>query len=96
MSMSGRGGSREGSGRPSPWNNKKTVAIRVPECFAQELLNYARRLDRDENTNNIDNVHNQKLLSMLKETLNYPTNSFGKGKAVIKEVVSIMENVQNQ
>lgn len=96
MSMSGRGGSREGSGRPSPWNNKKTVAIRVPECFAQELLNYARRLDRGENTSSIDNVHNQNILSMLKDTLNYPTNSFGKGKAVIKEVVSIMENVQNQ
>ncbi|MUL38419.1 hypothetical protein BWI75_19315 [Gloeocapsopsis sp. AAB1 = 1H9] len=67
--------------------------------FAQELLNYARRLDRGENTNStssIDNVHNQKALDMLKETLNYPTNSFCKGKAIIKEVISIMENVQNQ
>lgn len=96
MSMSGRGGAREGSGRPSPWNNKKTVAIRVPECFAQELLHHARRLDQGENISSIDNVHNQKVLAMLKETLNYPTNSFGKGKTIIKEVVSIMENVQNQ
>ena len=96
MSISGRGGSREGSGRPSPWNNKKTVAIRVPECFALKLLDYARRMDQGKELDNLDNVQNQKTLIMLKDALNYPTNSFGKGKTVIKEVISMIENVQNQ
>lgn len=96
MSVFGRGGSREGSGRPSAWNNKKTVAIRVPECFAAELLNYARQMDEGKNLSLLDNVQNQKLLIILKKALEYPTNSFGKGKAVIKEVISILESVQNQ
>lgn len=96
MSISGRGGSREGSGRPSAWNNKKTVAIRVPECFALKLLDYARRMDQGEKLDSLDNVQNQKALMMLKDALEYPTNSFGKGKAVIKAVISMMENVQDQ
>ncbi len=94
--MSGRGGSREGSGRPSAWNNKKTVAIRVPECFSEQILDYARQLDNGEISQPIDNVRNQKMLQMLKDALQYPTNSFGKGKTVLKEVVSILEIVQNQ
>ncbi len=94
--MSGRGGSREGSGRPSAWNNKKTVAIRVPECFSEQILDYARQLDNGEISQAIDNVRNQKMLQMLKDALQYPTNSFGKGKTVLKEVVSILEIVQNQ
>lgn len=94
--MSGRGGSREGSGRPSAWNNKKTVAIRVPECFSEQILDYARQLDNGEISQPIDNVRNQKMLQMLKDALQYPTNSFGKGKAVLKKIVSVLENVQNQ
>lgn len=95
MFMSGRGGTREGSGRPSAWNNKKTVAIRVPECFSEQILEYARQLDNGNASQISDSVQNQKLLQMLKDALQYPTNSFGKGKAVLKEVVSILENVQN-
>jgi hypothetical protein len=110
MSISGRGGSREGSGRPSAWNHKKTVAIRVPECFAEQLLVYARQLDTSEIPQGNDNVQNQgnivqyqtnnvqyqKVLLMLKDALEYPTNRFGKGKAILKEVISILESVQNQ
>lgn len=96
MSISGRGGSREGSGRPSAWNNKKTVAIRVPECFAETLLEYARQLDRGETVQSSDNVQNQKILEMLRIALQQPTNSFGKGKAILKEIVCIIDNVQNQ
>ncbi|AFY91308.1 hypothetical protein [Chroococcidiopsis thermalis] len=96
MSISGRGGQREGSGRPSPWNNKKTVAIRVPEVFVEEVVEYARRLDRGERVVNSDSVQNQKLLEMLKNALDVPTKSFGKGKVILREIVSILETAQNQ
>jgi len=97
MSISGRGGLREGSGRPSTWNNKKTVAIRVPECFATDLLEYAKQMDKgDRILNGLDTVQNQKALHLLKDALKFPTNSFGKGKTLIKEAISILETVQNQ
>jgi hypothetical protein len=96
MSISGRGGSREGSGRPSAWNNKKTVAIRVPECFSEQILEYARQLDNGEIPQVIDNAQNQKILQMLKDALDVPTKSFGKGKVILREAISALESVQNQ
>lgn len=96
MSMSGRGGSREGSGRPSAWNNKKTVAVRVPECFSEQIIEYARLLDNGDIPQATDTVQNQKILEMLRDALNVPTKSFGKGKVILREVISILENVQNQ
>lgn len=96
MSTSSRGGSREGSGRPSAWNNKKTVAVRVPEVFASELLDYARRLDRGEKVLSSDSVQNQKVLEMLEMALQYKANSFGQGLKILREIKAILENVQNQ
>lgn len=96
MSISGRGGSREGSGRPSAWNNRKTVAVRVPECFSKQIIKYARLLDNNETPSVTDTVQNQKILQMLKDALDVPTNNFGKGKAILREVISILENVHNQ
>ena len=45
---SGRGGSREGSGRKSGWKNADTQTIRVPKVFAAQLLEIARKLDSGE------------------------------------------------
>lgn len=103
MNISGRGGSREGSGRPSTWNNKKTVAIRVPEIFSEQILDYARHLDNGEIIQVTDNVHNQldnvqyqKVLQLLHDALGVPSKSFGKGKVILREIKSILESVQNQ
>lgn len=96
MFISGRGGAREGSGRPSAWNNKKTVAVRVPECFSKQIIKYARLLDNNEIPQSTDTVQNQKILQMLKDALNVPTNNFGRGKAILREVISILETIQNQ
>lgn len=96
MFTSGRGGAREGSGRPSAWNNTKTVAIRVPERYSKQIIKYARLLDNEEISLAIDTAQNQKILQMLKDALNVPTNNFGKGKAILRKVISILENVQNQ
>lgn len=42
---SGRGGRRVGAGRPSNWNNSKTVVIRIPEHFVPQILEIVRLLD---------------------------------------------------
>lgn len=96
MSISGRGGQREGSGRPSPWNNKKTIAIRVPEIFAEELIDYARRLDSGKEIVVSDNVQSQKLLEMLEKALQYKANSFSQGLKILREMKAVLESVQNQ
>ena len=41
-----RGGKREGSGPKSTWKSGKTKTIRVPEAFADQVLDITRRLDK--------------------------------------------------
>lgn len=41
-----KGGYREGSGRKFKWKSGKTKTIRVPEALADEILDYARKLDQ--------------------------------------------------
>ena len=45
---SGRGGYRENAGRKSSWQHTETQTIRVPEIFASQLIQIARRLDNGE------------------------------------------------
>ena len=40
-----RGGRREGAGGRPKWKHGKTKTIRVPEVLADEILDYARKLD---------------------------------------------------
>jgi hypothetical protein len=42
-----RGGARQGSGRKSEWSSGQTKAIRVPEDLAQEIIMFAKKLDRE-------------------------------------------------
>lgn len=42
-----RGGKREGSGAKPKWRHGKTTVIRVPEALADDILDYARKLDKD-------------------------------------------------
>jgi hypothetical protein len=42
-----RGGAREGAGCKSGWKKGKTKLIRVPEILADQVLDYARKLDDD-------------------------------------------------
>jgi hypothetical protein len=42
---SGRGGSREGSGRPLAWKHTPTTAIRVPESLKKQIMAFAHKLD---------------------------------------------------
>jgi hypothetical protein len=49
-----RGGVREGAGNQPAWKSGKTKVIRVPEALADRVLNYARKLDEDND--NVDLV----------------------------------------
>jgi hypothetical protein len=49
-----RGGAREGAGNQPVWKSGKTKVIRVPEALADQVLNYARKLDEDND--NVDLV----------------------------------------
>ncbi len=40
-----RGGKRKGAGRKADWKHGKTKTIRVPEVLAEEILEYAHKLD---------------------------------------------------
>jgi hypothetical protein len=40
-----RGGAREGTGVKSTWKKGKTRVVRVPEALADQILDYARKLD---------------------------------------------------
>jgi hypothetical protein len=45
--MSSRGGARQGAGRKSEWSSGKTTAIRVPEDLAEEIMMFAKKLDKE-------------------------------------------------
>jgi len=47
------------------WNNGKTRTIRVPVALADTVLDYARRLDSNENTSHDTSELRQSLLEIL-------------------------------
>jgi hypothetical protein len=61
---SGRGGSREGSGRPTKWNNTPSIAVRVPEALKNQILAYAKELDKGTVQNQTGT--NGELLKLIK------------------------------
>jgi hypothetical protein len=101
--FSGRDGHREGSGRPSLWNNKKTVAVRVPECFIEQVLEYARRLDigeiidnvQSQNVFNLEIVQIQKALDILKGGLPIKAGNDGAIKVKIRQAIEVLEAMQS-
>lgn len=57
-----RGGRREGAGGQSKWKHGKTKTIRVPEVLADQILEFAKKLD--EGINIIDPVTRSKVLDL--------------------------------
>lgn len=76
-----RGGRREGAGGRPKWKHGKTKTIRVPEVLADEILDYARKLDdgviiEHETESKVLNlsgvsvkVYNQKLFVCLEDLI---------------------------
>lgn len=48
-----RGGYREGSGGKPKWIHGKTKTIRVPEVLADQILDYARKIDKGEDASRV-------------------------------------------
>ena len=51
-----RGGARPGAGGKSDWKNGKTKTIRVPEALADQVLEYAKELDKNSTEPAIEKV----------------------------------------
>jgi hypothetical protein len=49
-----RGGRREGAGGQFKWKHGKTKTIRVPEVLADQILEFAKKLDEGINTIDYD------------------------------------------
>jgi hypothetical protein len=73
------------------WNNQPTKLIRVPENLADQIINYARQLD---NQNNFNNNHvTGKLKAIVEKIENqekgYKSNS---ATALIKNLKKLMKD----
>lgn len=68
MSSSNRGGARQGGGRKSSWLNKPTCTIRVPEAFAQLILEIAKELDRGNEETIVVDLKNKALVHQIKRS----------------------------
>ena len=96
------GGKRQGSGRPSVWNNKLTTAIRVPTILVDRLLEHARMLDtegiQDNVQNQLDSVHNYKLTRIQElvdqyQSITKQTRDHTISNKLIKELQTILNEV---
>lgn len=86
------GGRRENSGRPSPWNNKLTTAIRVPTILAEALLKHAHQLDDGDI---FDSVETYKLTKIEELVERYQasaksTRDFTVSNRLLKELQNIL------
>ena len=98
-----RGGLRKGNKSESnhlfkpKWNNKKTVAIRIPEAFKDTLLFIARYLDTLQNSSSVQevikkNIHN---LSLYKKEVETSKNTIVKLQQKIDKL-SRQVNIQTK
>lgn len=66
----GRGGARDGAGRPTGWHLGDTKTIRVPRKIADRLLEIARQLDYVEaNLSKTEVIEEKERLSHLRHLL---------------------------
>jgi hypothetical protein len=54
QAYSGRGGERDGAGRPKSWNHSPTTAVRVPEPLVKQIMAYAHEIDNGVVQNQTD------------------------------------------
>jgi len=55
MVSQGRGGYREGSGRPSPWNLRPITVVKIPLPLKDKVLDFAHKLDNSDTNSLSDN-----------------------------------------
>ena len=77
-----RGGYRKGAGLKPSWKHGKTKVIRVPEALAEQIIEYARKLDNRES----DSVTEKQSISVTEsktiDLSGMPIHSSNKGSVV--------------
>lgn len=77
-----KGGAREGAGRPSPWkSSSKTKILRVPEELADEVLVYAKKLDRQRTSEN----QLKKLLAQVQQKMGFQPGFIQMSEEVVEK-----------
>ncbi len=107
-SLSNRGGSRKGAGRPSGWASgckfEDTKLIRVPKAIADKVLDAAHKIDVGESFEPIvqpiiDPLEEPKQLTLLKDgstfTIEVPIQIAAGVQLVVKQMVSSLEHQRN-
>ena len=98
MGSSGRGGYRQGSGRPSNWNLRPITVIKIPEPIKEQVLFYAHLVD--DIHGNVENLRSDletvtipitQLRSMVEEIWQDEViNRNKKDRAAIKKALTIL------
>jgi hypothetical protein len=87
-----RGGLHQGTIKPT-WKAGKTTTIRVPEVKKEEIIKLLRALDSLESEGMvIEKNCYEKVIFLLKESLDLKPNAGGKIKEKIKEALALLES----
>lgn len=86
----------------SKWNSGETKTIRVPVVLADQVLDYARKLDNGETVSQVIQVDSTKpykledetlsqVIQMLSEALALKANAGGAIKGKIREAIALLQ-----
>jgi hypothetical protein len=86
----------------SKWNSGITRTIRVPVVLADQVLEYAHKLDSDESLTQVNQaIITQKgemtdesltqVIQLLEESLKFPSNNASKTKAKVREALALLQ-----
>jgi hypothetical protein len=84
------------------WNSGTTRTIRVPVVLADQVLEYAHKLDNGESltqVNEVTAIQGSKatdetltqVIQLLEESLKFPSNNASKTKAKVREALALLQ-----
>jgi hypothetical protein len=84
------------------WNSGTTRTIRVPVVLADQVLEYAHKLDSDESLTQVNEVTTifgsrmthetvTQVIQLLEESLKFPSNNASKTKAKVREALELLQ-----
>lgn len=84
------------------WNSGTTRTIRVPVVLADQVLEYAHKLDSGESLTQVNEVvtlfgsrmtHETvtQVIELLEESLKFPSNNASKTKAKVREALALLQ-----
>ena len=84
------------------WNSGTTRTIRVPVVLADQVLEYAHKLDSGESLTQVNEVNATQsnkatdetltqVIQLLNESLTFPSNNASKTKAKVREALALLQ-----